>query len=538
VSPARTTTSRRARRGLWISLLVTIAVAIGSLGISLAAGWSPKLGLDLAGGFSVVYQPQGHPSQADLNETVTILTDRVDSLGVSGAEVNTQGPNIVVTVPGVKNAQAVLRQVGETAQLFFRPVICYAPPFIGSKSKYAAPASTPIPSTCQSKYVLNTTNLANNTAQADPALTVYHSTKSADDAKNSYVLLPGLPGQSKLRYLLGPAQLTGRAVGSAYATENQAGQWVVDYTLTSSGSAEWDAVAEKNFHLAIAVDLDGVVQSAPIIQPSQSTFTSFDGNGEISGNMTQAQAQNLAQALEFGALPVRLVPLTTETVSPTLGHSSLVAGLVAGLVGLALVLLYVILYYRALGLVVVSGLALTAALLWAIISGLGHTTLAPSFTLAGVTGLIVSIGITVDSYIVYFERLKDETRSGRSVRTSVDRGFQSAWKTVLAADFVSLLAAVILYLIALGDVRGFAFFLGLSTILDVVMTYFFTRPAVILLGRSERASHAQHMGVARGLAVSEGDASGEISLDQDEADDEGGGDPGAPGRSDDELEPA
>ena len=187
--------------------------------------------------------------------------------------------------------------------------------------------------------------------------------------------------------------------------------------------------------------------------------------------------------MEFGALPVRLNPLNTLIVSPTLGHSALVAGLGAGLVGLALVLLYTILYYRALGLVIVLGLATTAALLWAIISALGHTALAPSFDLAGITGIIVSIGITVDSYIVYFERLKDEARAGRSIRTSVDRGFRSAWRTVLAADTVSLLAAILLYLIAVGDVRGFAFFLGLSTLMDVFITWYFTRPLVILLGR-------------------------------------------------------
>jgi preprotein translocase subunit SecD len=202
--------------------------------------------------------------------------------------------------------------------------------------------------------------------------------------------------------------------------------------------------------------------------------------------------------MEFGALPVRLEPLTTETISPTLGHSALVAGLAAGLVGLALVLLYTILYYRALGLVIVLGLSATAALLWAIISALGHTAFAPSFDLAGVTGLIVSIGITVDSYIVYFERLKDEARAGRSIRSSVDRGFRSAWRTVLAADTVSLLAAVLLYLIAVGDVRGFAFFLGLSTIMDVAITWYFTRPLVILLGR--RGSQSDSMlSMAAGL---------------------------------------
>lgn len=202
--------------------------------------------------------------------------------------------------------------------------------------------------------------------------------------------------------------------------------------------------------------------------------------------------------MNFGALPVRLQALTTVTVSPTLGHSALVAGLGAGLAGLALVLLYTILYYRALGLVIVLGLAVTAALLWAIISALGHTAFAPSFDLAGVTGLIVSIGITVDSYIVYFERLKDEARAGRSIRSSVDRGFRSAWRTVLAADTVSLLAAVLLYIIAVGDVKGFAFFLGLSTLMDVVITWYFTRPLVILLGRRSTTSTSK-LSMAAGL---------------------------------------
>jgi preprotein translocase subunit SecD len=271
--------------------------------------------------------------------------------------------------------------------------------------------------------------------------------------------------------------------------------------LTNVGSAQWDAVAQQYFHLPVAIELDGQVESAPTISPNSATFSSYNGTVQISGSFTAESAKALATVLTYGSLPVSLVELQAQTVSPTLGHSSLIAGLGAGLAGLAIVLLYVILYYRALGLVIVSGLVLTALLLWAIISGLGHTSLAPSFTLAGVTGLIVSIGITVDSYIVYFERLKDETRTGRTVRTSVDRGFQSAWRTVLAADLVSLLAAVILYELALGDVRGFAFFLGLSTILDIVITYYYTRPLVYLLGRNERATGGSRFGVARGLAV-------------------------------------
>ena len=205
--------------------------------------------------------------------------------------------------------------------------------------------------------------------------------------------------------------------------------------------------------------------------------------------------------MNFGALPITLKAATSETVSATLGHSALVAGLGAGIAGLILVLLYVLVYYRGLGLVVISGLLFTAMMLWAIISALGHTSVAPSFDLAGITGLIVSIGITVDSYIVYFERLKDETRSGRSVRTSVDRGFKSAWRTVWAADFVSLLAAIVLYLVAVGNVKGFAFFLGLSTIMDMAVTWFYTRPLVILLGQSQRLQGSGAFSIATGLGA-------------------------------------
>lgn len=474
------------RRSLVVSLFLTIVIGIGSLGVTLALGWGPKLGLDLAGGLSVVYKPATHATKADMQEVVTILTNRVNGLGVSGATVNLQGKDVVVSVPGVTDARQVLAAVGQTAQLLFRPVLCETTP----ASKTAKAVKT-IPA-CASNYAMTAANLDVNTSSGepthnialDPAYTNIKTTLPANDYAKDTVILPSLGAtKSSARYVLGPAQLTGKSVKSAVAQQDQVGAWVVNYTLTSAGSPLWDKVAEENFHAELAIELDGVVQSAPLIQPSQASFTSFDGQGEISGSFTEGSAKNLALAMEFGSLPVRLTPLTTQTVSPTLGHSSLVAGLGAGLVGLALVLLYTILYYRALGLVIVLGLAITAALLWAIISALGHTAFAPSFDLAGVTGLIVSIGITVDSYIVYFERLKDEARAGRSIRSSVDRGFKSAWRTVLTADTVSLLAAVLLYIIAVGDVRGFAFFLGLSTLMDILITWYFTRPLVVLLGR-------------------------------------------------------
>jgi len=243
-----------------------------------------------------------------------------------------------------------------------------------------------------------------------------------------------------------------------------------------------------------------VVESAPLTLPDSASFTPFNSI-QVSGQFTQTQAQNLALVLNYGKLPVRLIPLTRETISPSLGKSSLKAGLVAGLGGLALVLLYMVLYYRALGIVVICGLALTGSLLWAIISALGHSGMNLTLDLAGVTGLIVSVGITADSYVIFFERLKDEVRSGRSVRTTVAVSFRGAFRTILAADLVSLLGAVVLWLLATSDVRGFAFMLGLSTLLNIFTTFFFTRPFVILLGRSERFLQARFLGVARGLAL-------------------------------------
>ncbi len=509
---------RRLRRNLWISVIAVLVIAIGSFAAVFAAKWSPRLGLDLAGGVAVVYTAEGqNVSQSDLNETVNILNLRVNGLGVSGAQVQTSGKNqISVSIPGVTDAQQVLNQIGQTARMYFRPVQCFAYPEgvpKGSKAKVlprgnaTIPACTPSSSVQAPNLVVNGSGGSNlNQIPPDSQYVPYPSTNPDEPnyPKNT-VLLPGLSsscGSAALRCVLGPAQMTGRSIGSAQATQNQTGQWVVDYTLAgSAGSALWDKVAQANFHELLGIELDGQVYSAPIIQPGQAAFSSFQGRGEISGNLTQADAQNLAQAMNFGALPITLKAATSETVSATLGHSALVAGLGAGVAGLILVLLYVLLYYRGLGLVVISGLVLTAMALWAIISALGHTSVAPSFDLAGITGLIVSIGITVDSYIVYFERLKDETRSGRSVRTSVDRGFKSAWRTVWAADFVSLLAAIVLYLVAVGNVKGFAFFLGLSTIMDMAVTWFYTRPLVILLGQSQRLQGSGAFSIATGLGA-------------------------------------
>ncbi len=494
------------RRALWVSLLSVVAIACLFLGIALGAGWAPKLGLDLDGGLAVVYQTHTPVDGAALDTIVTILNNRVNQ-GTSGATVESQGKNqIAVSVPGAKNAQQILATLGNTGQLFFRPALCYAPAFKVAKGQ--PPSKPPLP-TCAPSSALTAANLNVNTStqQAtsapppDPQFATYPTNTSSTDAKDATVILPGVGGgASSSRYVLGPAALSGTGVHSATAQVDNTGQWVVNVSLNGAGGAAWDALATQQFHAIIAIDLDGQVISAPITLPGQASFSSFQGTVQISGSFTETQAKNLAADLNFGALPVKLDRLTVQTVSPTLGKASLQAGLIAGLAGLVLVMLYVIFYYRLLGIVVVAGLALTGALLWSIIAFMGQT-LGTTIDLAGIIGVIVSIGITVDSYIVYFERLKDEARAGRTVRTSVDRGFKSAFRTVLAADAVSLLGAAILYFVSIGPVRGFALFLGISTILDVFVTYFFTRPFVILLGRSRGATEAKTMGVATGLGV-------------------------------------
>ncbi|HUI05276.1 MAG TPA: protein translocase subunit SecD [Acidimicrobiales bacterium] len=498
------------RRGLVVSLVAVVAITLIVFGATLGAGWAPKLGLDLAGGSEVVYKPTHAISGGELNTTIDIIRNRVDASGASGATVGSQGGNVVVQFPGINNPQHLINLIKTTAQLYFRPVLCGAP-------SYTAPAKgTPPPpptlpdcgqyATTASSLAVNTSTQAPaNNIPANPAFAPYKSNTGSNDDPNQTVVLstdPQAGAQQYPRFVLGASQLKGNAIHSASAVfDTQQNKWAVSYTLTSSGSPAWDKVAQENFHQYVAIDLDGLVESAPLIQPGQAAFSSFQGQGEISGSFTEATAKNLALELNYGALPVPLKILDQNTVTPSLGKSSLKAGLLAGIGGLLLVLIYTILYYRVLGVVVFSGLVVTAGLLWGIVSALGHSGLNLTLDLAGITGVIVSVGITVDSYIVYFERLKDEARAGRSVRTSVDRSFRGAFRTVLAADLVSLVAAVVLYLFAVGDVRGFAFFLGLSTLLDLLTTFFYTRPLVIMLGRSAWITEARVFGVARGLAI-------------------------------------
>lgn len=478
------------RRGLGVSLLVIVLVAVGSMVATLAVGNSPKLGLDLQGGLSVVLQPTNKVSSGVLKQAEAIIRNRVDALGVAEPDIHIEGSSIIVALPGVKNRDQALKVVGQTAELRFRPVLGQLPPF---------DPNPPTTTTTANPSTTTTTTApgATTTTTASPAQ--IPTTKAEDNKRDATVVLPDAEGN--LRYQLGPSEMDGRALKSASAQfDPNRNQWLVTFTTTSKGSKDLSTLSTKYLNKNVAIELDGEVKSAPQFQQPIT-----NGKGEITGNFKQSEAKELALVLRYGSLPVDLKQATAQSVSATLGKDSLRAGILAGIIGLILVLIYMVLYYRALGFVVLLGLSVSGMLIYSIISLLGETS-GLALSLAGATGIIVSVGVTVDSYIVYFERLKDELRSGKTIRSSVDRGFSRAYRTIIAADLVSLIGAALLYWLAVGSVRGFAFFLGVSALLDLFVAYFFTRPIVAVLGRNRFFTEAPFFGVARGLAASGGTA--------------------------------
>jgi preprotein translocase subunit SecD len=309
-------------------------------------------------------------------------------------------------------------------------------------------------------------------------------------------VLPSKPGDQPAGcYFVGPTLLTGRRVSTAKARYDSAQGWLVDVTFRGTDFVE--QVATPNVGKQVAIVLDGVVQSAPTIHEGITGKTV-----QISGTFSQGDAKDLALVLKYGALPVQFdqKQQTVESVSPSLGKDQLKAGIAAGLIGIGLVALYMIFFYRLLGLVVWVGLGLTGMIFFALVTYLGQTQNL-TLTLAGVTGIIVSVGVTVDSYVVYFERLKDEVRTGRTIRSSLDTGFRRAFRTIVAADLVSLIGATVLYVLAVGSVRGFAYFLGISTAIDLLLAYCFMHPLVSLMARRPALVSLPGVGIAAGLDV-------------------------------------
>jgi preprotein translocase subunit SecD len=301
------------------------------------------------------------------------------------------------------------------------------------------------------------------------------------------------------KYLLAPAAVEGTQVtGASAGLDSTTGtQWTVNLTFNGSGSSAWFNVTKTAYEVnngqqsdpgscsppkgcnAVAIVLDGVVKSAPTIQDNGIP----GGKAQITGSFTQSSANQLANILKYGALPLKFTAADVQSVSATLGAAQLRGGLIAGIIGLALVIVFSLLYYRALGLVTVGSLAVSGLILYAVTTLLGHSSIHYTLSLPGIAGFIVAVGITADSFVVFFERLRDEIREGRRLRSAVERAWPRARRTILSADTVSLLAAVILYVVSIGDVRGFAFTLGLSTLSDLFIVFFFTKPLLTVLAR-------------------------------------------------------
>ena len=460
-----------------LAILALVLVAMTGL-VFIQGATSVKLGLDLRGGTSVTLQPRIAPGEEGtitneaIDQAVAIIRQRVNSLGVAESEVAAQGTGtsrqIVISVPG-DTGRRVVDLVGQTAELRFRQVLATG----AGASSVVDPTATPV-------------------AGVTPELNAQFAAFDCTLAENRQGTGTDLPSQTIVacdragltKYILGPAEVLGRQISEASAgIDTQAGSaWFVSLTFNSEGTAAFAAVTSRVTSLPepnnqLAIVLDGLVVSAPRINEAIPS-----GTAQITGSFTQLEANDLANVLKYGALPLAFDRGEVQQVSPTLGADQLDAGLIAGALGLGLVVIFTLAYYRVLGFVTVGSLAIAGAMLYLLFLLLGQW-IGFTLTLAGIAGAIVAIGVTADSFIVYFERVRDEMREGRSLRTAVETGWIRARRTILIADFVSLIAAVLLYFFAVGGVRGFAFTLGLTTVIDLIVIFVFTKPALVLVSR-------------------------------------------------------
>ena len=488
-------------RRLVVSLVAIVLLAGGAFGANLVAGNHPALGLDLQGGASVTMTPVGEVDPAALDAAIVIIKGRIDNLGVAEPEIVRQGDTVIVNLPGVKDQKEALDTIGKQGAVEMRPVLqvvenpenTTSTTVVGGPTTTVKPASTTLPPPAggvgSSRTAVATTTTVPLAAEPVDPLT------GLPEGQTS---LPG--DKDGLLYLLGPVAATGEVFSSESKAEVIAGAWGVNAELRSgaAGADVWNALATTCFAggadcptKAIAIILDGKVISAPTVQAEK-----FDNGVNITGNFTESEANYLARVLKFGAVPVQFDISTVQTVSASLGKDSLRAALLSGLIGVLLVLLFMLFYYRLLAIVVVGGLSVSGLLLWSVISLISKYE-GLALTLSGAAGIIVSVGVTVDSYVVFFEKLKDDIQLGRTLRNSAARGFERAWRTILVADTVSLIGAAVLWKFTEGSVKGFAFFLGLSTMADMIVSYFFTRPAVLLLAKTKLFNKGRVLGVAK-----------------------------------------
>jgi preprotein translocase subunit SecD len=519
-----------------VLLLALVVVLVGLMGLSKT--WTPKLGLDLRGGTTITLTAAnttgtGSVDPNSLNLARGIIQSRVDSLGVGESEVTTSGNRqINVSVPNVQQDRLV-QLVGQTAVLRFRAVYAaeqVTPPATASPDPSAtetgaassapsesaqAPASNPpgasassapsaspsgnnrpmpgLPTAPPAPSTPRPTTEGKGT-QPDKALdwqpseadqtdfAAFTCGQSLPDVADQPLIACNKEGDEK--YLLGPTLIQGDQLTGANAgiPQNDV-QWVVNLTFNSEGGTAFEkATGELATRTEpmnrFAIVLDGVSISAPSVSAAIP-----GGQAQISGNFTQASANELANVLKYGALPLAFDVSEVNNVSATLGGEQLRAGIIAGLIGLFLVVAFCFAYYRGLGIVVVASLLVAAVITYAAMVLLGSS-VGFALNLPGIAGAIVAIGVTADSFVIFFERIRDEVRDGRSLRTAVETGWRRARQTILIADAVSMLSALILFILAIGSVKGFAFTLGLTTLIDVLVVFTFTKPLMTLLART------------------------------------------------------
>ena len=488
------------------------------------ASWTPNLALDLEGGTQIILKPVleeggGTPDSETIAQAIDVIRQRVDSSGVAEAEITSQsGGNIVVALPGHPSEQT-LELVRTSAQMAFRPVLAVgnptptdtsATPTPTASAAGTDPAATPTP-TPSAAAAEEPSDEPTKAAPDSPSDTAYYVTPKVQadfdaldctDPKNLTGGVNGDPDKAfvtcsqdgSAKYILGPVEIEGARISGASSGLKQlpnggtSNEWVVNITFDSKGTTQFTDVTTRLQGLAssppqnqFAMVLDGLVISAPSLDTG---VIISDGKAQISGTFTRESAANLANQLNFGSLPLTFDVQSEEQISATLGSEQLEKGLLAGLIGLVLVVLYSLLQYRALGLVTIASLVIAATVTYGVITLLSWTQ-GYRLSLPGVAGLIVAIGITADSFIVYFERIRDELREGRTLPAAVERGWSRARRTILASDAVNFLAAIVLYLLAVGGVRGFAFTLGLTTLIDVLVVFMFTHPIMQLVARTK-----------------------------------------------------
>jgi preprotein translocase subunit SecD len=490
-----------------VGTLAAALVVVLAAGVYLGLGNRPNLGLDLQGGISAIYTPQlpeDEPVPDDIDEildqTIEVIRARVDSLGVAEPDISRSGTDVLVQLPGVSEADRLREIIGTTAQLTFRPVVEVIPP--------GAPGYEDGPDCAEAvdergELADDEEGILCGATETDPA--AQETDEGADEAGSL-----DLP----TKYRVGPAALTGDRIDDAFPSVGDGQGYSVGLALDNQGAAEFATITgelacerDQGQPGLLAIVLDQIVESSPAMNPGVACGVGITGgNAQITvgaGSLQEqeTEARDLALILRTGALPISLEPATFETVSPTLGEESLRSGLLAGAMGLLLVSIWLLFFYRWLGAVALSALLVFGIVTMGIITAMGE--LGFALTLAGIAGLIVAVGITADSSIIFFERIRDEANLGKTVRTSVKSAFASAFRTNLAGNTVTLAAAAILYFLAVGPVRGFALMLGLASVLDIIILYFFTRPLVTLMSGT-KLLHRKGIRAAEPVAVTTG----------------------------------